>query len=105
MKAERRKKHTAEAGGAATRRAAQKRAEALRSLLRDLCAAGIVTLQDIAEELNKRHVPTARGGRWHRTTVSRLLVHLGVTEERGRQEAARLHRRTRARPIAALRNA
>jgi DNA invertase Pin-like site-specific DNA recombinase len=37
-------------------------------------AAGIKTLGGIADALNKRGVPTARGGSWHAMTVRNLLL-------------------------------
>ncbi len=38
-----------------------------------LRASGVTTLAGIADALNARRVPTARGGRWHVTTVMYLL--------------------------------
>jgi DNA invertase Pin-like site-specific DNA recombinase len=38
-----------------------------------LRAAGVTTLAGIADALNARGVPTARGGRWHVSTVMNLL--------------------------------
>jgi hypothetical protein len=32
----------------------------------------------LAEELNRRGIPTAHGGKWHRTTVTRILTRLGL---------------------------
>jgi DNA invertase Pin-like site-specific DNA recombinase len=40
-------------------------------------AAGITTLGGIADALNKRGVPTARGGTWHAMTVRNLLRRTG----------------------------
>lgn len=37
-------------------------------------ATGAVTLKAIAEALNERNVRTARGGRWHASTVRNLLA-------------------------------
>ena len=31
-------------------------------------------LNEIAAELSARGIPTSRGGRWHKTTVARLLL-------------------------------
>jgi hypothetical protein len=59
--------------------AADMRATALASTILELRAAGFITLAAIAEELNRRQVPTARGGKkWHLTTVSRLLARLSL---------------------------
>jgi hypothetical protein len=38
-----------------------------------LRASGVITLAGIADALNARGVPTARGGRWHDSTVMNLL--------------------------------
>jgi hypothetical protein len=29
---------------------------------------------DIADQLNSWHIPTARGGRWHSSTVARIIA-------------------------------
>jgi hypothetical protein len=62
--------------GAASRWAATIRVKALAPTIRDIKAAGIVTLKAIASELNARGVPAPRGGKWYRTTVHRLLRRL-----------------------------
>jgi hypothetical protein len=41
-------------------------------------AAGTLSRRALAEELNRRRVPTARGGSWHYTTVVRMLTRLGL---------------------------
>ena len=41
-------------------------------------AAGFVSRRTLADELNRRGVPTARGGSWHGTTVERMLTGLGL---------------------------
>jgi hypothetical protein len=43
-------------------------------LVTELRCAGILFLGRIAAELNRRQVAAPRGGRWHRTTVKRILV-------------------------------
>jgi hypothetical protein len=48
--------------------AADARATALAAIIRKLRKAGFVSLGDIARELDKRRVPRARGGKWHRTS-------------------------------------
>ena len=65
-------------GALAVKRAADARARALASTLRKLVAAGFVSLPALAKELNRREVPTRLGGKWHRTTVARVLTRLGV---------------------------
>jgi Recombinase len=60
------------------KRAADAHARALASTLRKLRAAGFVSRQALADELNRRRIPTARGGRWQYTTVLRMLTRLGL---------------------------
>ena len=43
-------------------------------IIEGIRAAGITTLGGIADALNKRGVPTARGGTWHAMTVRNLLL-------------------------------
>src|SRR3984893_8404171 len=64
----------------AVKKAADARAGALASTIRKLRKEGFVSLGDIARELDKRHVPTARGGKWHRKSVSRMLRRLDRLE-------------------------
>jgi hypothetical protein len=56
----------------AHRQAADARAKALASTIRALQANGFVSFKASARELNEREIPTARGGKWHPTSVSRL---------------------------------
>ena len=56
------------------------RADALGPAIRKLRKAGVVTVRAIAKELNERVIPTPRGGKWHHTTVVRLLTRLGLIE-------------------------
>jgi len=42
-------------------------------IVEDIRANGTVTLLAIAAELNERQILTARGGKWHPTSVKRLL--------------------------------
>src|SRR5882757_9810832 len=65
-------------GPLAGKRAADSRARALASTIRKLMAAGFVSRRTLADELNRRGVPTARGGSWHGTTVERMLTGLGL---------------------------
>ena len=65
-------------GALANKRAADSRASALVSAIRDLRAAGFVSRQALADELNRTKIPTARGGKWHYTTVVRMLMRLGL---------------------------
>ena len=42
-------------------------------IIRDAQRAGASTLRDIADALNARGIATARGGRWHATSVKNVL--------------------------------
>jgi hypothetical protein len=55
-------------------------AVAFASALRELQASGVVARRAIADELNRRGVPTERNGRWHYTTVVRMLARLGMVK-------------------------
>jgi Recombinase len=56
--------------GLTSKRVADVRAEALRPTIRKLRKAGFVSISAIARELNKRGIPTPRGGKWHMTMVT-----------------------------------
>ena len=66
-----------EAAGAIGRQAAKDKAAAFASnvmpIVASVQAAGVTTLAGIADALNGRGVRTARGGRWHVSTVMNLL--------------------------------
>ena len=55
------------------RRQADQRAASMQPLIEEIRASGVVTFAGIARELNRRAVPTARGGKWHPSTVLNLL--------------------------------
>jgi DNA invertase Pin-like site-specific DNA recombinase len=42
-------------------------------IIKEIQSLGRTTLAEIADELNKRNVKTARGGEWHKTSVARVL--------------------------------
>ena len=64
-------------GALAHMHAANLRAWALLAVIQEIRAAGFISYNAVARELNRRRVPTHRGGRqWYPTTVSRLLVRL-----------------------------
>jgi hypothetical protein len=65
----------------ASRQSAEDRAMALAPIVRELRAAGFVKLQAMADELNKREIKTAYGGRWHAATVLKLLERLRRARE------------------------
>jgi hypothetical protein len=62
----------------ANKRAADSRALALLPTIRKLMAAGFVSQRGLANELNRRGIPAASGGRWHRTAVTRMLTRLDL---------------------------
>lgn len=63
----------AKAKGVEVRQAkAQGRATDLAPILSEIRAAGAATLQAVADALNERGVPTARGGRWSPVQVQRV---------------------------------
>jgi hypothetical protein len=62
----------------AGKKVAAARARALLPTIRELRAAGFISRQAMADELNRRKIPTARGGRWQYTTVLRMLTRLGL---------------------------
>jgi recombinase len=66
-------------GASAGKRAADSRALALILTIRKLGAPGFVSYRALADELNRRRIPTALGGRWHLTTVVRMLTRVGLT--------------------------
>jgi Recombinase len=45
-------------------------------IIREAKKAGATSLRDIAEVLNARGIATARGGRWHATSVKNVLERL-----------------------------
>jgi len=55
---------------------ARKLARSLAPVIRDIREAGSTSVRAIAEELNRRGIPSARGGLWHPKTVHRLLQRL-----------------------------
>jgi len=72
-------------GALAGKRAADLRALTLVATIREVRAAGFVSRRALADELNRRGIPTARGGIWHYTTVVRMLTRLGrITLGKGR---------------------
>ena len=70
--------HGIDAAASANKRGADSRAAALASTIRELMATGFVSQCALADELNRGGIPTARGGSWHRTTVARVLIRLGL---------------------------
>jgi hypothetical protein len=73
----------------ALKRAADARAEALAATIRKLRKAGFVSFTAIAHELNEREILTARGSKWHRSGVSRLLRRLEKLDRVSRSQRRR----------------
>ena len=67
-----------EQGALANKRNADAFAHALASTIREIWAAGYISRRDLADELNQRRIRTARRGRWHYTSVVRILKRLGL---------------------------
>ena len=65
-------------GALANKLAADSRARALVSIVRELMASSFVSRRALAEELNRRGIQTAHGGKWHYTTVVRMLKRQGL---------------------------
>ena len=61
-------------GAAANRAGADAFAANVLPVVREMQAAGAVTLAALAEGLNQRGITTARGGQWYPSTVSNLLA-------------------------------
>ena len=59
-------------GNQANRQQANQFASNVLPIVREIEKAGITTLKGLAEALNARGVRTARGGKWHPTTVANL---------------------------------
>lgn len=56
---------------------AAKRAEELRPIVEDMRARGVTSLAGIATALNEGGFITARGGKWHASSVRNLVARLG----------------------------
>jgi hypothetical protein len=74
--------------GLALKRPADVRAEALGLTIHKLRKADFVSSLATARELNEREIPTARGGKWHRTSVRRLMRRLENLEASSRTAVA-----------------
>src|SRR6266436_5490931 len=65
--------HASSLGRAALARAADEFASGLVPVIQAIRATGALTLASMARELNGRGVRSARGGKWHRSSVANLL--------------------------------
>jgi len=66
-----------ELGVKAIKSNADARAESLRTTVQDIQRGGVISLAGIAHELNAQQIKTARGGKWHPSSIRRLLERLG----------------------------
>lgn len=57
---------------AAVKFGADRRAQDLASTIAAIRSTGASSLQQVADELNRQRIKTARGGRWHAASVKRL---------------------------------
>ncbi len=58
------------------RAAADAFAKTLKPVIKELASEGVTSVRGVAEALNRRGIPTPKGGRWHPTSVARLLARL-----------------------------
>jgi hypothetical protein len=58
----------------AMRAQANARARRVMPLIRAIRKSGVKTLRGIADALNRKRVATARGGKWHPSTVRSVLL-------------------------------
>ena len=65
------------------------RAETLGPTIRKLRKAGFVSIKAIACELNERGIAAPRGGKWHLTTVTRLVQRLDRLDRISRSQRDR----------------
>ena len=70
-------RHGAEVLAPQYREEARRRAEQLQPVIAELKGNGL-SLAKIAAELNKRRVPTPRGGRWDHSSVRNVLKRLAA---------------------------
>jgi DNA invertase Pin-like site-specific DNA recombinase len=66
-----------EAGQAAIQERVQARAADLTPIIKELQAGGATSLRAIAQGLNERGIPAARGGQWSSPQVMRVLDQMG----------------------------
>jgi DNA invertase Pin-like site-specific DNA recombinase len=67
-------RHARKRAAAAIQASADRHAANVLPIIREVQKAGARTLREIADALNARGVPTARGGRWFATSVSNVLA-------------------------------
>jgi DNA invertase Pin-like site-specific DNA recombinase len=70
--------HAGSLGRVALTRVADEFASGLTPVIQAIRAAGALTLASITAELNGRGIRSARGGKWHRSSVANLLARVNV---------------------------
>jgi hypothetical protein len=73
-------------GNAGNKAAADRFAQNVAPVIRDIRASGITSLRAIAAALNARGIPTARGGQWNATQVMSVLRRAADNEGEGRHD-------------------
>lgn len=71
----------------ANKRDADSRAESLRPIIEEIRAEGITTVRGICDELNRRGIESARGGKWYVPQTHRVLKRLTPANKRRRRKA------------------
>ncbi len=56
-------------------------ARTMKPVIEELRQDGIMSTRKIMRELNRRNIPSSKGGQWHRTTVHRLIRRLLIIKE------------------------
>jgi hypothetical protein len=80
----------AQSDGQAKKLAAVARAEALAPTIAKIQSAGFVSINAITRELSEREIPTPKGGKWHPTSVKRLLQRLEASSRTEGDEPSRV---------------
>lgn len=63
------------------RERADQLAESVSPVIAGIRAAGVTTLTGIAEALNARGIPTARGGNWYASTVKNVIARVACDQQ------------------------
>ena len=69
-------------GTAAVKERSQRLKMNVLPVIREIQSLGVTTLEGIAGKLNERGLKAPRGGEWHKTSVSRVLMTLNLGKAR-----------------------
>ncbi len=69
-------------GTAAVKERSQRLKMNVLPVIREIQSLGVTTLEGIAGKLTERGLKAPRGGEWHKTSVSRVLMTLKISERR-----------------------